>query len=40
VLKTERLPLDEWIDDLSRALTEEAQRSEQARLALQRLLGA
>lgn len=39
VLKTERLPLDRWIDDLSRQLTEEAQQSEQARLALQRLLG-
>ena len=40
VLKTEPVPLDEWIDDLSRHLTEAAQRSEQARLALQRLLGA
>lgn len=40
VLKTEQLPLDQWIDDLSRMLTEEAQRSEQARIALQRLLGA
>ena len=40
VLKTEQLPLDEWIDDLSRVLTDEAQRSEQARLALERLLGA
>jgi len=40
VLKTERLPLDEWIDDLSRRLTDEAAQSEQARLALQRLLGA
>lgn len=40
VLKTEQLPLDEWIDDLSRQLSEAAQQSEQARLALQRLLGA
>jgi hypothetical protein len=40
VLKTEQLPLEEWIDDLSRVLTTEAQRSEQARLALERLLGA
>ncbi len=39
VLKTEEVPLDQWIDDLSRRLTEEAQRSEQARLALERLLG-
>ena len=40
VLKTEQIPLDEWIDDLSRHLTQDAQRSEQARLALERLLGA
>lgn len=40
VLKTEQVPLDEWIDRLSRQLTEAAQQSEQARLALQRLLGA
>ena len=40
VLKTEQLPLDQWIDELSRELTDEAQRSEQARVALQRLLGA
>ncbi len=39
VLKTEQIPLDEWIDELSRQLTAEAQRSEQARLALERLLG-
>jgi hypothetical protein len=39
VLKTEEVPLNQWIDDLSRRLTEEAQRSEQARLALERLLG-
>lgn len=39
VLKTERLPVDEWIEDLSRQLAAEAQRNEQARLALERLLG-
>ena len=40
VLKTEPVPLDEWIDDLSRELTLAAQQSERARLALERLLGA
>jgi len=40
VLKTEHLSLDDWIDQLSRELTVEANRSEQSRLALQRLLGA
>jgi hypothetical protein len=40
VLKNEMLPLDEWIEELSRELTAEAQRSEQARIALERLLGA
>lgn len=40
VLKNDLLPLDEWIEELSRELTVEAQRSEQARIALQRLLGA
>jgi len=39
VLKTEEIPLDEWIDDLSRDLAVEAERSENARLALQKLLG-
>ena len=39
VLKREPLQLNEWIDDLSRALAAEAERSEQARLALERLLG-
>src|SRR5947209_10093689 len=39
VLKTESLNLDEWIDGLSRDLTEQAARSEQARTALQRLVG-
>lgn len=40
VLKNELLPLDQWIDDLSRELSAEAQQSEQARIALERLLGA
>jgi hypothetical protein len=39
VLKTEAVPLDRWIDELSRQLTEEAQQSEQGRLALENLLG-
>ena len=39
VLKTEQVPLDKWIDELSRELTVEAERSEQARVALERLLG-
>jgi hypothetical protein len=38
VLKTETLPLNEWIDRLSRGLAEHAQTSEQARVALERLL--
>ena len=38
VLKSEPVPLDEWIDGLSRDLAEEARGSEQARLALERLL--
>jgi hypothetical protein len=38
VLKTESVPLDEWIDRLSRGLAEHAQTSEQARIALERLL--
>jgi hypothetical protein len=40
VLKTEELPLDVWIDALSRDLAEEAGTSERSRLALQRLLDA
>ena len=39
VLKTEHVSVDDWIDELSRELTLEANRSEQSRLALQRLLG-
>jgi hypothetical protein len=38
-LKNEELPLDAWIDDLSRCLVEEAGRSERGRVALERLLG-
>lgn len=38
VIKSERLSLDEWIDALSRELTDRAQNSERSRLALQRLL--
>ncbi|HLJ66155.1 MAG TPA: hypothetical protein VKX16_02195 [Chloroflexota bacterium] len=38
VLKNEPLPLDEWIDSLSRDLAQAASSSEQARLALERLL--
>ena len=38
VIKSERLGLDEWIDALSRELTDRAQQSERSRLALQRLL--
>jgi hypothetical protein len=38
VLKTEQLPLEQWIDDVSQWLAAEAEHSEQARLALQRLL--
>lgn len=38
VLKTEPLPLERWIDALSRDLAAQAQESEQARLALERLI--
>ncbi|MDX6476323.1 MAG: hypothetical protein QOH95_1834 [Gaiellaceae bacterium] len=38
VLKTEELPLEEWLDSLARDLANEARTSEQAQLALQRLL--
>jgi hypothetical protein len=38
VLKNDPLPLDEWIDSLARDLTDQAQASEQGRLALERLL--
>jgi hypothetical protein len=38
VLKNDPLPVDEWIDSLARDLAEQAQASEQGRLALERLL--
>jgi hypothetical protein len=38
VLKTEQVALHDWIDALSRDLAEYAQSSEQARMALERLL--
>lgn len=40
VLKTEEVPLEHWIDDLSQRISQEAEHSEQARLALERLLDA
>jgi hypothetical protein len=40
VLKTEEMNLDEWIGELSRDLSEQASRSEQARLALERLVSS
>jgi len=39
VLKTEEMPLDQWIDDLSRDLAAEAARSRNSRQAIERLLG-
>ncbi len=39
VIKRQELPLDAWLDALSDALGAEAQRSEAARLSLERLLG-
>ena len=38
VLKSAVLPLDEWIDTLLRELADEAQTSEQSRVALEQLL--
>ena len=38
VLKTEELPLGEWLDALARDLANEARTSEQAQLALERML--
>ena len=38
VLKTERVDTDEWLDELSRALAEQARRSQATREALDRLL--
>jgi hypothetical protein len=39
VIKRQELPLDAWLDALSEALGAEAERSEAARLSLERLLG-
>jgi hypothetical protein len=39
-LKNEELPLDRWIDELSRGLVAEAGSTERGRQALERLLGA
>jgi hypothetical protein len=38
VLKHEQITLDEWVDQVSRELTELARSSESARLALERML--
>ena len=38
VLKNEQLPLSDWITGLARDLSAEAATSEQARIALERLL--
>jgi hypothetical protein len=38
VLKNDPLPLDAWIEALARDLAEQAEQSEQSRLALERLL--
>lgn len=39
VIKRQPVPLDAWLDALSDALSAEAERSESARLSLERLLG-
>jgi hypothetical protein len=39
VIKRQELTLEAWLDALSEALSAEAQRSESARLSLERLLG-
>jgi hypothetical protein len=38
VLKTEQIPVDQWIDELSEALAQLASRSAQTRAALERFL--
>lgn len=38
VLKNESLTLDQWIDELSQSVTEEAHRSEMGRTALKQML--
>ncbi len=39
VIRRQELPLDAWLEALSDALGDEAQRSETSRLSLERLLG-
>jgi hypothetical protein len=38
VLKTEQLPMDQWINELARDLAQEAMQSTQARIALEQFL--
>jgi hypothetical protein len=38
VLKTEQIPMMQWIDELAAALAQEATQSAQARAALERFL--
>ncbi len=38
VLKTEQIPVDQWIEELSEALAEVAGQSAQGRAALERFL--
>jgi hypothetical protein len=38
VLKTEQIPMDQWIDELATALAHEAEHSAQSRIALERFL--
>ncbi len=38
VLKTEQIPVEQWIDELAQLLAQEAERSMQARMALERFL--
>lgn len=38
VLKNETIPLEQWIDELSQTLSQEAEQSESGRAALQQLL--
>jgi hypothetical protein len=40
VLRSETVPVNQWIDELARAIAAEARSSEQGRQALERLLGA
>lgn len=38
VLKTEQIPVEQWVDELAQLLAQEAERSMQARMALERFL--